>query len=219
MSRSRPFTDPRSGDQIWFDQRSKATASQLELLVDLEEIDVDDLLDEDLSQRQVLFRLREACDPGLIPAHVMVRRQERARLAALDPICRLCEDEECEGRITRHHFIPRWMMLLLDNYEAYAARSRCTIPVCLGRHRDLHTRDDSRPKSIAPYLTVDERRFAQKMLSELREQRPAVWELLQGGDESTYEWQLIRDFSYGKFRHEEDAFVIESSQDLIQVKM
>lgn len=216
MSRSRPFIDPRNGEEIWFDQRARATAAQLELLADIEGIDLDDLLDEDISQRQVLYRLRVVTEGDLIPPEVLARRQERIRLAELDPICRICDSLgwECEGRITRHHYVPRWMMLLLENYQAYAARSKCTVPICVGRHRDLHLRgSENGPKSIIPFLTVDERRFAQKMLDELRHERPHIWELLEGGDENTYEWQLLRDYHLGEFRHGENAFVLESTED------
>jgi hypothetical protein len=38
------------------------------------------------------------------------------------------------------------------------------------------------------------------MLTELREQHPALWELLEGGDEWVYEGQLIKDFLAGEFR-------------------
>jgi hypothetical protein len=107
------------------------------------------------------------------------------------------------------------MMLLLDNYQAYAARSKCTIPICVGKHRDLHLRGtESGPKSIVPFLTVDERRFAQKMLDELRHERPHIWNLLEGGDENVYEWQLLRDFHLGEFRHGKDAFVLQSLCDV-----
>jgi hypothetical protein len=196
MSRSRPFDF--DGERHWFDVRSKATAAQLELLADVEGIELDDLLDEGLSQRQVLYRLHQF--QNLIPEHVLERRRQREFWQSQVLACRVCSmnGEECEGRITRHHFVPRWMMLLLENYEAYAMRSLCTIPVCVGRHRDLHLRDES-PKTIVPYLRLHERQFAQKMLDELKAQRPAIFELLLGGDENSYEYQLVRDHSLGEF--------------------
>jgi hypothetical protein len=57
----------------------------------------------------------------------------------------------------------------LENYQAYSARSRCTIPLCVTCHRDLHSRNNTDDKSIWRYLTAEERAFAQKMLDELRE--------------------------------------------------
>lgn len=197
MSRSRPYDF--DGTRYWFDVRSRATAAQLELLADVENIDVDDLLDEGLSQKQVLYRLHQ-CD-RLIPEHVLERRRLRALLMDRTAVCRVCQLNgwTCDGSITRHHFVPRWLMLLLENYDAYAARSICTIPICVGRHRDFHLREQG-PKSILPYLRAHERLFAQKMLDELHTQRPAVWALIEGGDEYSYEWQLLRDYAYGGFR-------------------
>ena len=68
-------------------------------------------------------------------------------------------------------------MLELENYQAYAARSICTIPICIGRHRDLHYRNDGTEKSIVQYLRDHERKFAQKLLDELREQHPKIFDL------------------------------------------
>jgi hypothetical protein len=217
MSRARPFNTPAG--QIWFDQRAKATVAQLELLADLEDIDVDDLLDEDLSQRQVLYRLRLASDDNVVPAHVIERRLERIRLAGIEPVCRICSIHglTCEGRITRHHYVPRWMMLMLENYQAYASRSKCTIPICLKAHRDLHLRvGELASKSIAPSMTNDERKFAQKMLTEFKEQRPVVYDLILAGDESSYEYTLLRDFTLGEFAKEDNSFEIEDSIQMLK---
>jgi hypothetical protein len=202
MSRARPLLI--NGEQHWFDTKfnnRKATAEQLELLAAVDAVPLDDLLDEGLSQGQVITRLREALHGDLIPPEVMERRLARKAEAALQPQCRICTPtgEECEGEITRHHFIPRWIMRELDNYVAYAARSRCTIPICVGRHRDLHYRSDEAPKSIIPYLTDAERAFGAKLLDELREQHPKIFDLLAGGDQSTYEGQLVRDYLSGRF--------------------
>lgn len=208
MSRARPFT--HNGVTHWFDRRAKATPAQLELLADIEGVDIDDLLDEGLSQRQVLVRLHEGTNDNLIPAEVIERRRERARVAAIEPVCRICgTDGDCEGRITRHHYVPRWMMLMLENYQAYAARSKCTIPICVGRHQDLHYRgeiEEERPKSIVPYLTEPERKFAQKMLDELRTQQPVLFDLIAGGDERSYEGQLLKDYFAGEFRKADDCY-------------
>lgn len=211
MSRARPFTDPETGEQIWFDQSSKATVAQLELLSDWTGIPIDDLLDEGLSQRQTLFKLREVATPGVIPPEVLERRRERERLSGMSPACRICHPNgwACEGRITRHHFVPRWLMLQLENYQAYAARSMCTIPICVGRHRDLHDREAGDGKSIVPYLREHERKFAQKMIDELQEQHPKIFELLAGGDAHAYEAQLIEDYLKGEFRRSDGVYSLE----------
>lgn len=211
MSRARPIEF--GGEIYWFDRHmgsEKATAWQLELLAAVEGVPLDDLLDEGLTQKHVLDRLRETLDQGKIPDDVLERMQRAREEALIEPACRICTafGWECEGRITRHHFIPRWMMLQLENYTAYAARTRCTIPACVGRHRDLHLRgDEDTPKSIAQFLTDDERAFAQKMLTEFRNQHPAVFDLIAGGDEGTYEYQLIRDFQRGEFRTQHSVTV------------
>jgi hypothetical protein len=204
MSRTRPIDLP-NGTRLWFDKKNgsaKATAAQLEWLSAVEDIPLDDLLDEGLTQAQVLERLRRALGQGEVPAGVLERQRHFREQAAKEPTCRICSilGTECEGRITRHHFIPRWMMLMLDNYPAYAARRKCTIPACIGRHRDLHLDDDaSTPKSIAQYMTDDERKFAQKMLEELEEQHPAVFKFIRKGHKGTYEMQLLNDYDNDLF--------------------
>lgn len=195
----------------WFDYKaSVATIEQLELLSDLTEEPIDDLLDAGLSQKEVARRLF-AMD-GLIPEHVLERRRQRILDQQNAPACRWCSvyDMECEGRSTRHHYVPRWMMLLLENYQAYAPRGICTIPICLSRHRDLHLRGWT-PKSIVGCLTDRERAFAQKMLDELREQHSMVFDLIAGGDSNSYEATLIHDYISGAFRHQ-DIDVIASEQ-------
>ncbi len=191
---------------LWFDvqkNHEKATSSQLELLAAAENIPLDDLLDEGLRQGEIIMRLREALGEGVIPPEILERKRLAKEAARYQPACRICStlEWECDGSITRHHFVPRWMMLLLENYVAYAARSKCTIPVCVGRHRDLHLRGDMEtPKSIAQFMTDDERKFAQKMLDELKDQHPMVFDLILGGDENAYEYVLLRDYSVGNFR-------------------
>lgn len=191
---------------LWFDvqkNHEKATSEQLELLAAAENIPLDDLLDEGARQGEIIVRLRQALGEGVIPQEVLERRRAAKEAAKHQPQCRICSEFgwDCDGSITRHHFVPRWMMLQLENYVAYAARSKCTIPVCVGRHRDLHLRGDTdTPKSIAQFMTNDERKFAQKMLDELREQHPHVFDLILGGDESTYEYVLLRDYMHGRFR-------------------
>jgi hypothetical protein len=182
----------------------KATADQLALLAAVEDVPIDDLLDAGLRQGIVMRRLAEALHGDIIPMEVLDRRRKAREEAAKQPDCRICSvlGTECEGEITRHHFLPRWLMLKLDNYAAYAARSKCTIPICIGRHRDLHLPGDTdTPKSIAQFMTDDERKFCQKMMEELREEHPFVTEWISGGDRDwAYETQLFDDFNRGLFR-------------------
>jgi hypothetical protein len=205
MSRARPIGN------LWFDRKrshEKATSEQFETLAAAENIPIDDLLDEGLSQGDVIVRLRIALGEGVIPAEVLERKRQRRLEAQRQPDCRICTGMgwECEGSITRHHFIPRWMMLQLENYTAYAARVRCTIPVCVSRHRDLHIPNDQEtPKSIVQFLNERERLFAQKMLGELREQHPAIFNLLLAGDETRYEAVLVLDYVNGRFAAMERA--------------
>lgn len=193
-----------NGESLWFDKSQNsdpASVSQLELLADAEGLELDDLLDEGLNQGQVMHRLHFALHGDLIPPEVLERRRARKAVSAALPKCRICSTLGwgCEGSITRHHFIPRWLMKELENYQAYAARSKCTIPICTGRHRDLHIRSDKRtPKAISEFLTDDERKFARKMLDELKLQHPKIFDLISGGDASSYEYQLIRDYTTGK---------------------
>ena len=210
MSRAKYFN--HNGEDIWFDYKARATVSQLELLADYEGIEIDDLLDEGLSQKQVARRLFEATT-HVVPQNVLERRRERERIAGMSPACRICalNGWECEGRITRHHFVPRWLMLVLENYPAYAARRLCTIPICVGRHRDLHERDCS-DKSIVPYLRKDERKFAHKLLGELQEQHPKIFELISNGDYYAYEYQLVRDFSQGLFVKDDNMYTLDEYQ-------
>lgn len=197
MSRAKSFM--YDGATHWFDYKGMATVSQLELLADLTDEPIDDLLDAALSQKEVARRLFE--NNGLVPPHVLENRRRAREEAAHGAPCRWCTHHglKCEGRITKHHYVPRWLMLEMENYESYAPRRICTIPICLGRHRDLHMRGGN-PKSIVPYLNERERQFAQKMLEELRDQHSGLWALLEAGDSQAYEGQLIRDFLSGEFR-------------------
>lgn len=218
MSRAKHFN--HNGADMWFDYKARATVEQLELLADYEGLEIDDLLDEGLSQKQVARRLFEATS-YVVPPEVLERRRERQRLQGMSPACRICSLHgwECEGRITRHHFVPRWLMLELENYQAYASRSQCTIPVCIGRHRDLHIRDAA-DKSIVPYLRPHERRFAHQMLEELQESHPKIIGLMASGDFHSYEYQLIRDWQQGLLLKDAQAYDLEefrSSTDAVAV--
>jgi hypothetical protein len=208
MSRARDWTDPRTGRRYWFDAHSPATASQLELLADVEHIiDMDDILEEGLSARAVLYRLN--LHSNLIPQEVLEQKRERVESDHTPIACRICTKSGwgCEGRITRHHFVPRWMMLLLKDYEDYAPRSQCTIPICVGRHRDLHLRGVP-GKSIAEFLTKPEKELADRLIRKLKEDREKVYDLIAGGTPDSYEYQLIRDHQMGLFSAERQISAI-----------
>ncbi len=197
MSRARPIEI--GGQTHWFDvskNHNKATVAQIEMLAAVEDQTLDDVLDAGLSQGQILFRLREILHGNLIPIEVVERRRARKLEAQSQPECRKCG---MTGNSTRHHFIPRWIMKELESYQSYAARSKCTVPLCVGCHRDLHFRDGSGDKSILPYLRDHERHFAAKLLDELRAQHPKIHDLLASGDFTTYEGQLMHDYFAGSF--------------------
>lgn len=202
-----------------FDKKAshrKATASQLAALAAAEGISLDDLLEEGLTQGQVRARMTMIFHGDVIPPEVLERKRALKAAARQQPQCRICTalGTDCEGFITRHHFVPRWMMLKLENYQAYAARSKCTIPICIGRHRDLHLDDDiDTPKSIAQYMTDDERAFAQKMLSELFEQvGTSTREWLDTSLVREYDRILIEDYHLGAFRKASTRAVPVESQ-------
>jgi hypothetical protein len=127
----------------------------------------------------------------------MERKRQRRAAQATRPQCRICK---VEGRSTKHHFIPRWIMRELENYDTYAPRRICTIPLCIDCHRDLHDRSTDRPgKSIVEYLRPHEAALAQRILDDLKEQRPGVFDLIAGGNEYTYEFVLYKDYRAGEF--------------------
>lgn len=199
MSRARDWTDPTTGERHWFDAHGIPSVRELEVLADAEGLDIDDVLDAQLSSKEVLFRLNKLADR--IPEEGLnriKRRQEQGE----PQICAICPVEGwgCQGRLTKHHFVPKWVMLELPNYEAYAPRSLCTIPVCLGAHKFLHKRyGNGGSKSIAKYLGDTEKALAHQLIAELRQERPKIYALLAGGDKSSYEWQLIHDWRRGLF--------------------
>ncbi len=200
MSRARDWTHPITGKLYWFDAYdSEATVEQLEALAEMEDADIDDLLDERLSTRAVLYRLNDSS--GLIPYEIIAEKRARAQSAPRVLVCRLHGEEgECEGSITRHHFVPRWLMLELPNYAEYAPRTYCTIPACVGWHRFLHLRNNGRgSKSIASYLTDAEKEIANHLVASLRQERPHIYALIAEGDRTSYEWQLIHDWRRGLF--------------------
>lgn len=204
MSRARSIN--HNGEEHWFDTSingAPARPNQLELLAAVQNIDLDDLLDEGLNQGEVIDQLRCALGQGgtiVIPESILERQRLRREQAQSQRICRAHpNNEECEGRITRHHFVTKWLMKELENYNSYSRRDKCTIPLCVGFHRDLHMRQAG-DKSIIQYLTDEDKFWAQKMLEELEEQHPKIIRLIRRGDpEISYEARLIRDYDEGKF--------------------
>ena len=202
LSRARDWVHPITNVTYWFDAYdSEATVEQLEALAEMEDADIDDLLDERLSTKAVLYRINDAVD--LIPHEVIEEKRARAQSAPRILVCRFHgEDGECEGAITRHHFVPRWLMLELpeEMYGEYAPRTYCTIPACVGWHRFLHLRNNGNgSKSIAPYLTDAEKEIANHLIAALRQERPKVYSLIAAGDRTSYEWQLVQDWRRGLF--------------------
>jgi hypothetical protein len=203
MSRARPLTLP-CGTTHWFDTNKngeKATAEQLELLATVEtDCDLDDLLDQPLTQGEIVKRLRQALGHDPIPDEVLLRRQKWREQRQEQPKCRKCGRE---GDSTKHHFVNKWILRELEHYTTkWADRSKNCIPVCIDCHRDLHSRDNG-AQSIADCLTDDEKRFADKALSALAEERPKLLILIARGDDSVYEARLIKDWIEGKFMVEE----------------
>lgn len=196
MSRARPIHTENG--TLWFDVKSggQATEAQLELLATVEDIDLDDLLEEVLTQVAVLDRLRKALGQGKIPEDVQRRREEWRAERQNQPECRICHKE---GDSTKHHFVNKWILKELDRYsEDYADRRKNCIPICVDCHRDLHWRE-SGPHSIAPYLDDDEKRFAEEALRAFAKEHLSVLLLIARGDLSTYETQLVNDWYRGAF--------------------
>lgn len=199
MSRARDWQNPVTGSVHWFDAHGIPSVRELEVLADAEGLDIDDVLDAQLSSKEVLFRLNKLTDK--IPEaglNRVKRRQEQGEPA----VCAICSIEgwECEGRLTKHHFVPRWIMLELSEYEVYAPRNICTTPICLGAHKFLHKRyGNGGTKSIAKYLDDTQKALVHELVTMLRQERPKIYALLAHGDTSSYEGQLIRDFRRGLF--------------------
>jgi hypothetical protein len=185
----------------WFDvarNSEKATADQLELLATIEnDCDLDELLDEALTQGDVLKRLRAALGQDPIPQDVLERRQKWREQRQIQPCCRKCGKE---GDSTKHHFVNKWILRELAHYTAkWADRSKNCIPLCIECHRDLHSRDNG-PVSITDYLNDDEMAFAEAALTALAEERPKLLILIGRGADSVYEARLVKDWMEGKFR-------------------
>jgi hypothetical protein len=199
MSRARPVTLP-TGETLWFDTAlngTRATGDQLELLVSVTGDELDDLLDANVTQGELVRRLREALDQGCIPEDVLERQRLYKAMRKLDPECRCCGRPD---NSTRHHFVNKWIMKELSNYRDVGARTRCTVPVCIECHRDLHDRNNE-AVSIVGYLTAEERHFASELIERLRRERPDIFNLLAEGDDSVYEARLVKDWLDGHFDH------------------
>ena len=202
MSRARDWTHPKTGEVYWFDvDGAPATDAQLELLAEIEDLEVDEILDANLTQRGIVDRLNKAS--GLIPQEGLerARRREERQRTYIAPTCAICSVEGwgCHGRMTRHHFVPKWIMLELSNYAEYAPRNKCTVWACMGIHRSLHMRSEGGSKSIAPYLNDRQKAVAEKLLSTLKRERPSLYNLIAAGDRTSYEYQLVRDYQLGRF--------------------
>lgn len=198
MSRARSVQLP-TGEVAWFNVKDgRATDAQLELLATYEtDCDLDDLLDQELSQAEVIRRLRGALGLLPIPQHIFEKRQKWRQERSHAPRCRICEKP---GDSTNHHFVNKWMLKELSGYGTrWSNRRQNCIPLCIHCHRSIHMRDDT-PKSIVHLLSNEERAFAEAALSALAEEHPRVLVLLARGDDSVYQTRLVRDWIEGKFR-------------------
>jgi hypothetical protein len=202
MSRARPITI--NGETHWFDtdkNHRKATDRQLELLATVEQVDLEDLLESNITQGEVIRRLRVALgELELIPFWVLEKRQRWRKERATQPPCRICDKV---GDSTRHHFVNKWILKELEHYtQKWSCRRENTIPLCIDCHRDLHYRNGG-SVSIEQFLTPTEKAYANRALNQLAEERPKMLILLARGDDSVYESRLIKDWFEGKFEHAE----------------
>lgn len=201
MSRARPITI--NGETHWFDKNEnnrKASDKQIELLSTVEQVDLEDLLESNITQGEVIRRLRIGLnehDP--IPFWVLQKRQKWRKERVTQPPCRICGKI---GDSTRHHFINKWILKELNHYaQKWSNRRENTIPLCIDCHRDLHYRNNG-PVSIVRFLTPREKQYADRALSALAEERPKLLILLAKGDDSVYESLLIKEWLQNKFAEE-----------------
>ena len=205
MSRARPIVlgkgENGEPEKVWFDTKlngKQATDEQLELLALGEQIELDELLDADLSQADIIERLRNALDQNGIPDDVLQRREEWREERHALPCCRICGKE---GDSTKHHFVNRWILKELVDYAwRWSNRNINTVPLCIHCHRLLHLRSSDVEKSIVHRLTDTEKVFVQAALDQLEKERPRLALLIARGDGSVYETRLLRDWIEGKFR-------------------
>lgn len=198
MSRSRKIN--LNGTLHWFDikqNNQKATDKQLELLTMVEDIEMEDLLESNLTQGDIIERLKEKLGQG-VPYEVYQRRDKFRAERQVQPECRICGKV---GDSTRHHFINKWILKELAFYaDRWSNRKENTIPVCIDCHRDLHMRNNG-PFSIVEYLTDEEKDFAERALAQLAEERPKLLILIAKGSPEVYEARLIQDWVLGKFQN------------------
>ncbi len=124
------------------------------------------------------------------------RRKRDQKSRKYEPACRVCGRK---GDSTRHHFVNRWILKELSNYESIARRSLNTIPVCVRHHRDLHSRGNGGRKSIVKYLNAKEKGFVDESIERLRREHPKILKLLSNGNAFVYEACLIQDWLAGEF--------------------
>jgi hypothetical protein len=203
VSRARPIYI--GDEEIWFDTKGngeKAKASHLELLALVEDLDLDDLLDEHITQGQIIERLRDALDQNNIPEDVVTRREEWRESRKILPQCRMCGAKDDS---TKHHFVNRWILKELQDYAwKWADRNKNCIPLCVRCHRNLHLREGP-AKSIVPYLNDREKAFVEAAFEALTRERPHLVVLLARGDEEVYESQLVHDWLKKRFQPSDEG--------------
>lgn len=206
MSRARDIWV--GGEQVWFDTKldgEKARLDHLELLALVEEIDIDDLLDGHITQKEVMFRLRKTLGQHSIPEDIRERRRAWKEARRVAPKCRICD---AEGDSTKHHFVNKWILKELRDYaRLWSDRSENTIPVCLKCHRNLHERTGP-AKSIVEYLTTEEKEFAWRALKAFTEQKASTAWLIALGDDSVYEARMMKDFVIGLFNPTDERIIV-----------
>lgn len=212
MSRARAIRFP-NGEEHWYDTKrdgEPASALQVELLATYTDADIDDILDEVVSQADVVKRLREALGQAPIPREVIERRQKWRQERQRQPQCRCCGKI---GDSTKHHFVNKWILRELEYYQQrWAERTKNCIPLCIECHRKFHAREENGYKSITDYLKGEEKQFAQEAIRALLHEKPKLFELILDGDPRvSYESRLILDWCERKFRVE----VVDEPQPVI----
>jgi hypothetical protein len=202
VSRARYIELP-GGEIFWFDTSrngEKAEAaladSQLEMLAALEAVDIDQLLESEITQGEMVDRLRKAFGQYTAPDAIIERRDALRKERSKQPECRSCG---ATGNSTKHHFVNKWMLKELSHYaQRWADRKKNCIPLCITCHREIHRRDMG-VHSIAGMLTETERKFAWRALDAFSDQHPSIAMTMLKGDSSVYEAQLMKDFIQGNF--------------------
>lgn len=183
----------------WWDMNengSRATLSMIELLASVEDSEFEELLEANLTQGDVVLRLRVALGEGDVPESVSERREARKEWRKTQRECRKCGKH---GDSTRHHFFNKWMMKEISDYPQFS-RDRCTIPLCRTCHSQLHSRKRGN-KSVVTLLTPEERDVAERLSSKLYYERPRLWRTVAGGEDNVYESRFLRDWLMGRFDH------------------